>query len=62
MSPQLFVNEAQVTSSNLLSGEGVIHGLSAVLEINRNRCDEVTYLSVMVTAASPVQATPSLTC
>ncbi|KAG7215107.1 hypothetical protein INR49_022755 [Caranx melampygus] len=44
---KLFVNEAQVTSSNLLSDEGVIHGLSAVLQINRNRCDEVTYLSVM---------------
>ncbi|XP_029351188.1 stabilin-2 isoform X1 [Echeneis naucrates] len=46
---QLFVNEAQLNSSNILSGKGVVHGLSAVLHINRNRCDEVKYLSVMGT-------------
>uniref|UniRef100_M4A4Z0 Stabilin 2 n=1 Tax=Xiphophorus maculatus TaxID=8083 RepID=M4A4Z0_XIPMA len=36
----LFVNDAQINSSNLLCGKGVIHGLSAVLHINRNRCDK----------------------
>ncbi|XP_041636350.1 stabilin-2 isoform X2 [Cheilinus undulatus] len=40
---KLFVNDAQLNSSNLLSGHGVIHGLSTVLEINKNRCDEVKY-------------------
>ncbi|XP_071358845.1 stabilin-2 isoform X1 [Trachinotus anak] len=44
---KLYVNEAQINSSNLLSGNGVIHGLSAVLEINRNRCDEAMYLTIM---------------
>uniref|UniRef100_A0A3Q3QBM3 Uncharacterized protein n=1 Tax=Monopterus albus TaxID=43700 RepID=A0A3Q3QBM3_MONAL len=37
---KLFVNDAQINSSNILSGKGVIHSLSAVLQINRNRCDE----------------------
>ncbi|XP_037615817.1 stabilin-2 [Sebastes umbrosus] len=44
---KLFVNEAQINSSNLLSGNGVIHGLSAVLHINRNRCDHVTSRKVI---------------
>ncbi|XP_040886255.1 stabilin-2 isoform X2 [Toxotes jaculatrix] len=46
---KLFVNDAQINSSNILSGKGVIHGLSAVLQINRNRCDETTYQKVMGT-------------
>lgn len=45
---QLFVNDAQINSSNILSGNGVIHGLSAVLHINRNRCDETRFQKVMV--------------
>uniref|UniRef100_A0A3P8ZT82 Stabilin 2 n=1 Tax=Esox lucius TaxID=8010 RepID=A0A3P8ZT82_ESOLU len=36
---KLFVNEAQVNVSDIQSGKGVIHGLSAVLEIIKNRCD-----------------------
>ncbi|XP_061571016.1 stabilin-2 isoform X2 [Cololabis saira] len=44
---KLFVNDAQMNSSNILSGRGVIHGLTAVLEINRNRCDKVTYQTVV---------------
>ncbi|XP_047431437.1 stabilin-2 isoform X2 [Mugil cephalus] len=44
---KLFVNDAQINSSDILSGNGVIHGLSAVLRINRNRCDEVTYKEFM---------------
>ncbi|CAN9508355.1 unnamed protein product [Ophioblennius macclurei] len=40
---KLFVNEVQVNTSNILSGNGVIHGLTAVLLINRNRCDVTTY-------------------
>uniref|UniRef100_UPI0037E83392 stabilin-2 n=1 Tax=Semicossyphus pulcher TaxID=241346 RepID=UPI0037E83392 len=44
---KLFVNDAQMNSSNLLSGKGVIHGLSAVLTINRNRCDEAKYSKVL---------------
>ncbi|KAM6895722.1 stabilin-2 [Xenentodon cancila] len=44
---KLFVNDAQMNSSNILSGNGVIHGLAAVLEINRNRCDKVTYQTVV---------------
>ncbi|XP_041819472.1 stabilin-2 isoform X1 [Chelmon rostratus] len=43
---KLFVNDAQINSSNILSGNGVIHGLSAVLHINRNRCDEAKHLRV----------------
>ncbi|KAG7497480.1 stabilin-2 isoform X1 [Solea senegalensis] len=46
---KLFVNNAQINSSNLLSGKGVIHGLSAVLQINRNRCDGALYKSVQGT-------------
>nr|XP_046235043.1 stabilin-2 isoform X1 [Scatophagus argus] len=46
---KLFVNDAQINSSNILSGKGVIHGLSAVLHINRNRCDEARYQKVMGT-------------
>ncbi|XP_075900072.1 stabilin-2 isoform X3 [Nelusetta ayraudi] len=37
---KLFVNDAQINSSNILSGNGVIHGLSSVLSIIRNRCDQ----------------------
>ncbi|XP_078127855.1 stabilin-2 [Sander vitreus] len=44
---KLFVNGAQINSSNLLSGKGVIHGLSAVLPINRNRCDDLHHIKVM---------------
>ncbi|XP_054481008.1 stabilin-2 [Anoplopoma fimbria] len=44
---KLFVNDAQINSSNMLSGKGVIHGLSAVLQITRNRCDDTTYHTVM---------------
>ncbi|KAF1394437.1 hypothetical protein PFLUV_G00000290 [Perca fluviatilis] len=44
---KLFVNDAQINSSNILSGKGVIHGLSAVLPINRNRCDDLRYTKVM---------------
>ncbi|XP_026003013.1 stabilin-2 [Astatotilapia calliptera] len=44
---KLFVNDAQMNSSDILSGKGVIHGLSAVLQINRNRCDDLTYTKVM---------------
>ncbi|MED6292580.1 hypothetical protein CHARACLAT_001866, partial [Characodon lateralis] len=43
---KLFVNDAQINSSNLLCGKGVIHGLSAVLHINRNRCDKLTFNKV----------------
>ncbi|XP_070411388.1 stabilin-2 isoform X2 [Nothobranchius furzeri] len=44
---KVFVNDAQVNSSNILCGSGVIHGLSSVLQINRNRCDKVTTEKVM---------------
>ncbi|KAM3587343.1 uncharacterized protein V6R79_002629 [Siganus canaliculatus] len=44
---KLLVNDARINSSNILSGNGVIHGLSDVLTINRNRCDEITYQKVM---------------
>ncbi|XP_039999160.1 stabilin-2 isoform X2 [Xiphias gladius] len=44
---KLFVNDAQINSSNILSGEGVVHGLTAVLQINRNRCDEITHQKVV---------------
>uniref|UniRef100_A0A3Q4I1D9 Stabilin 2 n=1 Tax=Neolamprologus brichardi TaxID=32507 RepID=A0A3Q4I1D9_NEOBR len=44
---KLFVNDAPMNSSDILSGKGVIHGLSAVLQINRNRCDDLTYTKVM---------------
>uniref|UniRef100_A0A3Q3W761 Uncharacterized protein n=1 Tax=Mola mola TaxID=94237 RepID=A0A3Q3W761_MOLML len=44
---KLFVNDAQINSSNILSGNGVIHGLSAVLHITRNRCDETEYNKFM---------------
>ncbi|XP_045064444.1 stabilin-2 isoform X2 [Coregonus clupeaformis] len=36
---KLFVNEAQVKVSDIQGGKGVIHGLSAVLDITKNRCD-----------------------
>ncbi|KAI4785963.1 hypothetical protein KUCAC02_037439 [Chaenocephalus aceratus] len=39
----MFVNEAQLDSSNLLSSNGVIHGVSAVMTINRNRCDDASF-------------------
>ncbi|XP_071400423.1 stabilin-2, partial [Centroberyx affinis] len=44
---KLFVNEAQVNVSNILSGKGVIHGLTSVLEINRNRCDDAQYQQIL---------------
>ncbi|XP_026218248.1 stabilin-2 isoform X2 [Anabas testudineus] len=44
---KLFVNNAQLNSTNILSGKGVIHGLSAVLHITRNRCDEAANQKVM---------------
>uniref|UniRef100_A0AAV2IUI2 Stabilin 2 n=1 Tax=Knipowitschia caucasica TaxID=637954 RepID=A0AAV2IUI2_KNICA len=37
---KLFINDAPINSSNILSGKGVIHTLSSVLQINRNRCDK----------------------
>lgn len=49
---QLFVNDAQMNSSDILSGKGVIHGLSAVLQINRNRCDDLKYTKVMVRSSA----------
>lgn len=47
---QLFVNNVQINSSNLLSGDGVIHGLPQVLSILRNRCDQTTTLKFRVTS------------
>ncbi|XP_076025570.1 LOW QUALITY PROTEIN: stabilin-2 [Genypterus blacodes] len=44
---KLFVNEAQINVSNIMSGKGVIHGLSAVLPINRNRCDGAEHEKVL---------------
>ncbi|XP_041833045.1 stabilin-2 [Melanotaenia boesemani] len=44
---KLFVNDAQINSSSILSSKGVVHGLSAVLRINRNRCNKVWYQSVL---------------
>ncbi|XP_030006737.1 stabilin-2 isoform X2 [Sphaeramia orbicularis] len=44
---KLFVNDAQINSSNILCGKGVIHTLSSVLLINRNRCDSAQYQKVM---------------
>jgi len=52
---QLFVNDAQINASNILSSKGVIHGLSAVLHINRNRCDIVSYKNVLVKSSSTGQ-------
>ena len=46
---QVFVNEAQVNVSNIMTGKGVIHGLASVLEINRNRCDKAQLTHTMVT-------------
>ncbi|KAJ8006691.1 hypothetical protein DPEC_G00109850 [Dallia pectoralis] len=36
---KLFVNEALVNVSDIQTDKGVIHGLSAVMEIIKNRCD-----------------------
>ncbi|XP_069760369.1 stabilin-2 isoform X2 [Narcine bancroftii] len=36
---QLFVNDAPVNFTNVETNKGVIHGLSKVLEIQKNRCD-----------------------
>ncbi|CAL8324172.1 unnamed protein product [Lota lota] len=36
---KLLVNSAQLNVSNILTAEGVVHGLASVLKINRNRCD-----------------------
>ncbi|XP_054623431.1 stabilin-2 isoform X2 [Dunckerocampus dactyliophorus] len=39
---KLFVNDAPINTSNVLSGNnGVVHVLSAVLNVKRNRCDEI---------------------
>ncbi|XP_034019032.1 stabilin-2 [Thalassophryne amazonica] len=43
---KVFVNEAQINVSDILSGNGVIHGVTAVLQIKRNRCDDISYDSV----------------
>ncbi|XP_068611107.1 stabilin-2 [Brachionichthys hirsutus] len=43
---KLFVNDAQINTSNILSSKGVIHGLTAVLPVSRNRCDDVTHRRV----------------
>ncbi|XP_061768066.1 stabilin-2 isoform X1 [Nerophis ophidion] len=44
---KLFVNEAPINTSNILSGtKGVVHILSAVLTVERNRCDEIQQLKV----------------
>uniref|UniRef100_A0A673BJX9 Stabilin 2 n=1 Tax=Sphaeramia orbicularis TaxID=375764 RepID=A0A673BJX9_9TELE len=45
---KLFVNDAQINSSNILCGKGVIHTLSSVLLINRNRCDSAQYQKKLV--------------
>ncbi|XP_078075800.1 stabilin-2 isoform X2 [Mustelus asterias] len=36
---QLFVNDAQVNFTDVETDKGVIHGLTKVLEIQKNRCD-----------------------
>ncbi|XP_056132482.1 stabilin-2 isoform X2 [Lampris incognitus] len=46
---KLFINEAQLNVSNIMTGKGVIHSLSSVLEIKRNRCDTAQYQTVMGT-------------
>ncbi|XP_077355725.1 stabilin-2 [Festucalex cinctus] len=38
---QLLVNEAPVNASDILSENGVVHVLSAVLPVRRNRCDQI---------------------
>ncbi|XP_017292654.2 stabilin-2, partial [Kryptolebias marmoratus] len=43
---KLFVNDALINSSNILCDNGVVHGLSAVLHISRNRCDKLSYHKV----------------
>ncbi|KAM3858894.1 stabilin-2 [Diretmus argenteus] len=47
---KLFVNEAQANMTNIMTGKGVIHGLTSVLEINRNRCDVAQYQQVLRSA------------
>ncbi|KAJ0056918.1 hypothetical protein NL108_000721, partial [Boleophthalmus pectinirostris] len=44
---KLFINDASINSSNILSGRGVIHTLMSVLQINRNRCDKTKFLKIM---------------
>ncbi|XP_055087632.1 stabilin-2 [Periophthalmus magnuspinnatus] len=44
---KLFINDASVNSSNILSGRGVIHTLMSVLQINRNRCDKTDFFRKM---------------
>ncbi|KAM9824594.1 stabilin-2 [Neosynchiropus ocellatus] len=44
---KLFVNEALMNTSNFLTGNGVIHSVSAVVPIRWNRCDEAKYLKVV---------------
>lgn len=36
---QLYVNEAPINYTNVATDKGVIHGLTKVLEIQKNRCD-----------------------
>lgn len=51
---QLFVNDAQINSSNILTGKGVIHGLSSVLSIIRNRCDKTYTVKTIVKSKQKV--------
>lgn len=44
---KVFVNDAPLNSSNILSGKGVVHTLTSVLQIIRNRCDRTEYLTIM---------------
>uniref|UniRef100_A0A8C4GKP0 Stabilin 2 n=1 Tax=Dicentrarchus labrax TaxID=13489 RepID=A0A8C4GKP0_DICLA len=55
---KLFVNDAQINSSNILSINGVIHSLSAVLRINRNRCDEAKQQKIMVGSSETCRPEP----
>ncbi|KAG8439430.1 hypothetical protein GDO86_005587 [Hymenochirus boettgeri] len=43
---QLYVNDAPVNDTNLITDKGVIHGVGKVLEIQKNRCDlnDTTYV------------------
>uniref|UniRef100_A0A3P8UTH8 Stabilin 2 n=1 Tax=Cynoglossus semilaevis TaxID=244447 RepID=A0A3P8UTH8_CYNSE len=40
---KIFVNDAQINSSNLLAGKGVIHGLSSVLPLINGSCVECLF-------------------
>ncbi|XP_068162494.1 stabilin-2 [Antennarius striatus] len=43
---KLLVNDAQINASNILTARGVIHGLTAVLPVSKNRCDRVQFQQV----------------